>query len=411
VDTFFYVVADATGRSAEGRVVIEVTAAPVALYEAEDAEQSNNAFDDRSAAYTGRGFRHVLPSYTGASIEWTIGATTATTGRLSVRYSNGASGTTGTLEVNGTVVAPTLHFPPSLNPWGSPEWDTWALTAEVPVALVAGHNTVRLSPAGVQKFDVDHLRVIWDDPAAAQYPPRFRVNPVIAAPAMEGEPYAFAVGSHVEDGNPVDQATFSLAGPAAWTSVAADGWLAGTATHDDVGTTKVLVRATDGSGLSTTGSIWVPVLCAGPDTDGDGIGDACDSDTGLLEVKRGSLSMSRGILRAQASGALPAKPPFSAASIEAEITPGAGAPQTATWTSGQCIVKPRSVSCTTADRAAKLRVRWRRDGLTGTFRLSLRSPGTVDDFAGPIAVTIRNGPHVRFGLAKDCRVGRRLSCR
>ena len=411
VDTFVYVVADAVGRSAEGRVVVEVTADPVALYEAEDADQSGDAFDDRSAAYTGRGFRHVLPASPGAPVQWTVGAATATTARLAIRYSNGGSDATGKLEVNGAVAAPTLQLPPSLNPVGGPEWDTWAVSVEIPVALAAGHNSVRLSPVDTQKFDVDHLRVIWDDPAAALYPPRFRTNPVLAAPAMELEPYSFALGDRTEDGNAGDPASFSLAGPSAWIAVAADGRLSGTPTSADVGTTRILVRATDGSGLHATGSISVPVLCDGPDADGDGTSDACDPDTGLLALRRVALSTSRGSLRGRVSGILPATPPFGAGAIEAEITAGGGVAQAAAWSPGECIMKPRSLRCTSVDRTATLRVRWRRDGLTGTFRLSLRTPGAVDELAGPVAATIRNDTRVRLGHADDCRVGRRLTCR
>jgi glucose/arabinose dehydrogenase len=112
-------------------------AAAPTRYEAETAVCQGTVDSDHTG-FTGTGFCNTNNA-TGASVEWTVTATTAGTATLGFRYANGTTTNRPmSLTVNGTAVGSALTFA------GTGAWTTWQ-TATATASLVAGSNTVRLT--------------------------------------------------------------------------------------------------------------------------------------------------------------------------------------------------------------------------------------------------------------------------
>jgi Carbohydrate binding module (family 6) len=110
-------------------------AAAPTRYEAETAVCQGTVDSDHTG-FTGAGFCNT-DNATGASVEWTVNATTAGTATLGFRYANGTTTNRPMdISVNGVVVASGVAF----NSTGT--WDTWA-DATLTLPLQAGANTVR----------------------------------------------------------------------------------------------------------------------------------------------------------------------------------------------------------------------------------------------------------------------------
>jgi glucose/arabinose dehydrogenase/chitodextrinase len=123
-----------------------------ATYEAEDARLSGPTVSTQHPGHTGTGFADFLNA-TGDFIEWTISIPTAGTYTLGFRYALGSDANRPLgVQVNGTVVAASLAFPPTAT------WTDWQY-ASVSVNLPAGTSTVRVSSIGVNGPNVDHLHV------------------------------------------------------------------------------------------------------------------------------------------------------------------------------------------------------------------------------------------------------------
>jgi hypothetical protein len=118
--------------------------------EAERAVLSGAVVSANQPGYTGTGYADYVNA-TGDFIEWTVDAAAAGSFLLKFRYANG--GTTNRplqLKVNGTIVAPSLAFPPTGG------WATWSLSPSA-ANLIAGANKIRLTAIGSSGPNIDNL--------------------------------------------------------------------------------------------------------------------------------------------------------------------------------------------------------------------------------------------------------------
>ncbi|MER6945396.1 ricin-type beta-trefoil lectin domain protein [Nonomuraea sp. NPDC000554] len=112
-------------------------------YQAEDAVLSQAGVFTNHTGYTGTGFVDYVNA-PGGSIEWTVGAASAGSATVVIRYANGTTANRPMdISVNGTVAAAGVVFTPTAT------WDTWA-TKSVTVSLAAGTNTIRATGTGSQ---------------------------------------------------------------------------------------------------------------------------------------------------------------------------------------------------------------------------------------------------------------------
>ncbi len=119
--------------------------------QAEDAVLSGVTFSNYNAGYTGTGYgnyNNINTDY----IEWTVNKANAGTVSLRFRYANGYSTNRPLkLTVNGTVVASSLAFNPSVS------WTDWLITRGPGAGFVAGNNKVRLTATDVMGVNMDYL--------------------------------------------------------------------------------------------------------------------------------------------------------------------------------------------------------------------------------------------------------------
>jgi Carbohydrate binding module (family 35)/3-keto-disaccharide hydrolase len=134
-----------TGTTASGPANLDYldleVPATITAYQAETAVLSQAAVASNHTGFTGTGFvdyTNVASGY----IEWTVGAASAGTQTLILRYANGTTASRPlTISVNGTAVATNVAFNPTAN------WDTWADKA-LTASLIPGSNVVRATATG-----------------------------------------------------------------------------------------------------------------------------------------------------------------------------------------------------------------------------------------------------------------------
>jgi len=119
-----------------GTQVVSPGGGGAADYQAEDATVTQGVVESNHAGFTGTGFVN-YDNVTGSAVEWTLNTPSAGDTDVVFRFANG----TGvdrpmSITVNGTVVTPSVSFPPTAN------WDTWQ-TVTVRVPLTAGPNTLK----------------------------------------------------------------------------------------------------------------------------------------------------------------------------------------------------------------------------------------------------------------------------
>jgi len=111
---------------------------PPVAYEAENATIFQGAVASDHTGYYGTGFVN-YDNVTGSYVQFTVSSAVAQTTTLTVRYANGTTTDRPMdIAVNGTTVRSGQSFP------GTATWDSWELTM-LPVALMAGSNTIRLT--------------------------------------------------------------------------------------------------------------------------------------------------------------------------------------------------------------------------------------------------------------------------
>ncbi|KRD19025.1 MULTISPECIES: carbohydrate-binding protein [unclassified Streptomyces] len=153
------------GLVAGALVALSGTTAQAATtrYEAEASPAvCTGTIDSDWTGYSGSGFCNGANS-TGGYAQFTVNAATAGTATVTVRFANGAAAARpASLVVNGTTVQT-----PSFEATGA--WSTW-VTRTFTVSLVAGANTVRLSPttsAGLPNVDFLDADVTGSTPPPA----------------------------------------------------------------------------------------------------------------------------------------------------------------------------------------------------------------------------------------------------
>ena len=122
----------------------------IATYEAERAVIKGALVATNQTGYTGTGFVDYVNA-TGDYIEWTVNASTAGSYLLQFKYANGGTANRPLkLQVNGTIVAPGLAFPPTGG------FGVWSISASA-ANLNAGANKIRLTTIGSNGPNIDHL--------------------------------------------------------------------------------------------------------------------------------------------------------------------------------------------------------------------------------------------------------------
>jgi alpha-L-fucosidase len=108
---------------------------PPNTFEAENGV-CQGTIDSDHPGFTGTGFCNT-DNAAGATMEWTVPASTAGSTALTFRFANGTTANRPMdIAVNGTTVASGLSFNPTT------DWNTW-VTTSINAALNAGNNTVR----------------------------------------------------------------------------------------------------------------------------------------------------------------------------------------------------------------------------------------------------------------------------
>lgn len=123
------------------------------ILEAENAFLYQAKVDSIHAGYTGKGFADFVNG-SDDYIEWQVNQPHAASASLYFRYANGSKTNRPLkLEVNDSVVMPSLDFPPT----GS--WTNWN-SISYPVTLNAGINKVKLTAIGSSGGNIDHAKVV-----------------------------------------------------------------------------------------------------------------------------------------------------------------------------------------------------------------------------------------------------------
>jgi hypothetical protein len=404
-DSFFYRVKDGSPSIGTGKVIVEVLAAPTALYEAEDATLAGTTDSSVFSGFSGRGYGAVLSP--GGTIEWTVTTRAATTASLALRYArpeDGAGTPSAEIRVNDVVVASELSMPTTH------DWTVWKPTASVPVTLQAGPNVVHFTYLRPFEMHVDQLRVAWDDAAAANAPPRFRAYPVWEVEAAARTPYSAALAAEVDDPDVGDTRSFTLVSAPAWVHVGSDGTLSGTPDVADVGTAVVTVRVTDSLGASTMGVVRIPVGCGDADLDGDDVPDGCDSEDGMIANARVALASTFSSSRANLNGTIPSvNVPFVGHTIGVVIADAGSLSLSHEWDVSTCQYgsssTKASIKCASLEKpsskfSAKLLFT---QGLS-KVRASLRGPGNVVLPVAPATATVQVGALDYVGHPTVCTV-------
>ena len=143
------------GGNLDSLTVAALAASPAARrFEAEAANVSGAAVESTHAGFTGTGYVDFAHA-SGDFVEWTVPVAAGSAGAhgLEFRYANGSTSDRPlALRVNGSVVRPSLSFPPTGG------WRTWR-TVAVTTPLVAGNNAVRLTAIGSGGPNLDSLTV------------------------------------------------------------------------------------------------------------------------------------------------------------------------------------------------------------------------------------------------------------
>ena len=119
--------------------------------EAENATASGASVSSQHNGYTGTGFMEFDASLDGY-LEWTIAVHTTTPVELSWRYALESGNRQLRLSVNGEVVEQAMDFP------ASGEWSIWLSSADVPLTLSSGNNTVRVTVIGSGEWNIDSMQ-------------------------------------------------------------------------------------------------------------------------------------------------------------------------------------------------------------------------------------------------------------
>lgn len=126
----------------------------------------------------------------------------------------------------------------------------------------------------------DHLDVAWSGPGLSQQliqvpylesttavggnaAPEFFQDPIALGPVFVRRPLSASVAGFVADPNAFDSLAFSKVSGPSWLAVSSAGVVAGTPNEAQVGTHTLVVRATDGGGLSDTATVNVTVTDVG----------------------------------------------------------------------------------------------------------------------------------------------------
>lgn len=123
-----------TAASSSARTIV-LSGIHQAPYEAEHATQTNVAVNTNHTGYSGEGFVDQFAEV-GDSVEFTVYARASGAATLDVRYCAGTENGQRAVSCNG--VSTNVTLPKTAN------WDTWG-TVSVPVTLVKGRNTIKLS--------------------------------------------------------------------------------------------------------------------------------------------------------------------------------------------------------------------------------------------------------------------------
>ncbi|MEV6971330.1 carbohydrate-binding protein, partial [Hamadaea sp. NPDC051192] len=139
-----------------GALTTTVTAASAAgtRYEAETSPSTcDGTIDSNHTGYSGSGFCNGTNAV-GAAAQFTVTASAAGAATITIGYANGTTATRPTdVLVNGAVAQSAMTFDATAN------WDTWA-TKTLSVSLVAGNNTIRLTPTSADGLaNIDYLDV------------------------------------------------------------------------------------------------------------------------------------------------------------------------------------------------------------------------------------------------------------
>ncbi|GLZ29339.1 hypothetical protein Lesp02_15290 [Lentzea sp. NBRC 105346] len=114
----------------------QLTSAPSADYQAENATISQGVVESNHTGFTGTGFVN-YDNVTGSYVEFTVDAAAAGSATLTFRYSNGTTTNRPMdITVNGALAVDELGFA------GTSTWDTWQTVTRT-VALNAGTNKIR----------------------------------------------------------------------------------------------------------------------------------------------------------------------------------------------------------------------------------------------------------------------------
>jgi hypothetical protein len=123
-------------------------------YEAENATMVGPVFANDHPGYSGTGFADYINPTTDY-IEWTVNAGTAISTELSFRYALDSTDRPLELRVNGVVADPSMPFPRT----SFVSWSDYSTVQSVPVNLIAGANTIRLTAIGQSGANMDYLTV------------------------------------------------------------------------------------------------------------------------------------------------------------------------------------------------------------------------------------------------------------
>jgi hypothetical protein len=239
-------VTDGGGLSTDATLTITVYDVQ-GTYEAEDAFLGGSCqVVNNQSGYTGTGFVDYVNS-SGDYVEWTVNANQAQTVILDFRYALDGGDRPLEIQVNGQVVAASLSFPGS-------GWSTWVYTATVEASFNAGDNTIRATAIGSSGANVDHLRVLKNNP------PVFTADLISKPNATEDAIYtgqSLAGSATDADSGPL---IYSKINGPAWLTVASDGTLGGTPADGDIGGNAFTVHVDDDQGFFDEAMLNITVL-------------------------------------------------------------------------------------------------------------------------------------------------------
>ncbi len=123
-------------------------------FEAENATMVGSVFANDHPGYSGTGFADYI-NPTNDYVEWTVNSGTAISTELSFRYALDSTARPLELRVNGVVADTSMPFPRT----STVSWSDYSTVQSVPVNLIAGANTIRLTAIGQSGANMDYLAV------------------------------------------------------------------------------------------------------------------------------------------------------------------------------------------------------------------------------------------------------------